>query len=96
VIGAGWEFTTVPAGLRRAHRARRCAGDHSGTPLTATERFSVRHYAEGAAGAEASRDYPRVISNWTGPCHAMRSAMGLPSLAEYKAILAESYGKPVN
>ncbi|ALA80760.1 hypothetical protein I5U59_12605 [Stenotrophomonas maltophilia] len=27
---------------------------------------------------------------------ARRSAMGLPSLAEYKAILAESYGKPVN
>jgi len=26
----------------------------------------------------------------------MRSAMGLPPLAEYKAILAGSYGKPVN
>ncbi|KAG0745047.1 hypothetical protein G6F24_015972 [Rhizopus arrhizus] len=72
VIGAGWEFTTVPAGLRRAHRARRCAGDHSGTPLPATERFSVRHYAEGAAGAKASRGCPRVISNGSRPCHAIR------------------------
>jgi hypothetical protein len=31
VIGAGWEFTAVPAGLRRTHRVWRCAGDHSGT-----------------------------------------------------------------